>query len=289
MKNTLPYNDEIRAIIKDSAKEGIDKSEIFWAIADAGTALIDTLTSVPVFNATTTVIQELHSLINNHPAIPVPNPWFVWNQHDDTFSPKTIEYLKKRGYVSAASSAIAIAGAGGSLVTCIDVGSVGQGGVACASTMKHLAGFRDIAAKYKESATIRAWLDVIITMKNLKLAVRGGQVSIAVLSAIPALSTAFSIIGSTLGSAAKVGINFKYSNVCRYTAMDLHWRAMQETILIETLGRHNNMDSGPARTILFELFERKGLTGFVWGKHHIDKLIKEPSGWMAIADKLLII
>ncbi|EAU0298707.1 hypothetical protein A6858_28485, partial [Salmonella enterica] len=80
--------------------------------------------------------------------------------------------------------------------------------------MKHLAGFRDIAAKYKESATIQSWLDVLITMKNLKLAVRGGQVSVAVLSAVPVLSTALSIIGSSLSSAAKLGINLKYSNVC---------------------------------------------------------------------------
>ncbi|EDV5772012.1 hypothetical protein AAC43_004679 [Salmonella enterica subsp. diarizonae] len=288
MKNTYPYYQEIRAKIEDAAKEDVDKSEIFWAIADSGTALIDTLTDIPIFNATTTIVQELYSLINDHPVMPVPNPWFVWNQHDDNTSPETIKYLQKRGYVSAASSAIAIAGAGGALVTCIDLGVVGQGGAACASTMKHLAGFRDIAAKYKESATIQSWLDVLITMKNLKLAVRGGQVSVAVLSAVPVLSTALSIIGSSLSSAAKLGINLKYSNVCRYTAMDLRWRAMQETILLETFSRGKD-DSGPARTILFELFERKGLTGFVWGKHHVDQLIKEPAGWMAIADKLLII
>ncbi|EDM1757196.1 hypothetical protein AH553_18785 [Salmonella enterica subsp. diarizonae] len=288
MKNTYPYYQEIRAKIEDAAKEDVDKSEIFWAIADSGTALIDTLTDIPIFNVTTTIVQELYSLINDHPVMPVPNPWFVWNQHDDNTSPETIKYLQKRGYVSAASSAIAIAGAGGALVTCIDLGVVGQGGAACASRMKHLAGFRDIAAKYKESATIQSWLDVLITMKNLKLAVRGGQVSVAVLSAVPVLSTALSIIGSSLSSAAKLGINLKYSNVCRYTAMDLHWRAMQETILLETFSRGKD-DSGPARTILFELFERKGLTGFVWGKHHVDQLIKEPAGWMAIADKLLII
>ncbi|WP_253383358.1 hypothetical protein [unidentified bacterial endosymbiont] len=288
MPNTEYYK-EIRSLIELSAKEDIDKSEIFWAIADSGTAVIDTLTSLPVLTTSTTIIKELHSLINNHPVTPVPNPWFVWNQHDDSPSLETIKYIKKRGYVSAASSAIAIASAGGSLVTCIDVGTVGQGGAACASTMRHLAGLRDIAAKYKESATIQAWLDVIITLKNLKLAVRGGQVSFAFLSAIPALSTAFSIIGSSLSSAAKLGISFKYSNVCRFTAMDLHWRAMQETILLETLGQGNKKASGPAREILFELFERKGLTGFVWGKHQVDKLIKEPGGWMAIADKLLII
>lgn len=289
MKNTLPYYSEIRSKIEESARDGVNKSEIFWAIADGGTALIDTLTSVPILNTTTTVVKELHSLINEHPALPVPNPWFVWNKHDDSLSPETVEYLKKRGYVSAASSAIAIAGTGGSLVTCIDLGVVGQGGTACASTMKHLLGFRHLAEKYKESATIQAWLDVIITMKNLKLAIRGGQVSVAVLSAIPALSTTISIIGSSLSSAAKLGISLKYSNVCRYTAMNLHWRALQETILIENLGQANKKDSGPAREILFELFERKGLTGFVWGKHHVDKLIKEPGGWMAIADKLLII
>ncbi len=76
MKNTYPYYQEIRAKIEDAAKEDVDKSEIFWAIADSGTALIDTLTDIPIFNATTTIVQELYRLINDHPVMPVPNPWF---------------------------------------------------------------------------------------------------------------------------------------------------------------------------------------------------------------------
>ncbi|CBG87288.1 hypothetical protein [Citrobacter rodentium] len=280
---------EIRRKIEEVSKEDFDKNELLWAIADGGTALIDTLTSLPVLNTSSAIIHEIYSFINNHPAVPIPNPWFVWNKHDEALSPETIQYLKKRGYVSAASTAVAVAGAGASLVTCVDIGVVGQGGAACASTLKHLTGLRNIASAHKESATIQAWIDVIITMKNLKLAVRGGQVSTAVISAIPALSTAVSIISGAVSAAAKVGISFKYSNVCRFTAMDLHWRAMQETILIETLGQRKKEDTGPARQILFELFERRGLTGFIWGQHHVEKLIKEPAGWMAIADKLLII
>jgi hypothetical protein len=283
------YYEVIRIKIEESAKENIDKNEVLWAIADGGTALTDTLTCLPVLNATAMVIKEIHSLIDNHPALPSPNPWFVWNKHDDVMSPQTMEYLVKRGYVSAASTAVSVVGGAGSLVTCVDLGVIGQGGAACASTLKHLAHLKAVAAKHKESVTIQAWLDIIITMKNLKLAVRGGQVSVAVLSAIPAISTVTSIIGGTLATAAKLGINLKFSNVCRSTAIDLHWRAMQETILLETFGKDKSHDVGPAREILFELFARRGLTGFIWGKHNVDKLIKEPAGWMAIADKLLII
>ena len=40
--------------------------------------------------------------------------------------------------------------------------------------------------------------------------------------------------------------------------------------------------------MLYEIFARRGATR-VFGKYDVDKIIKEPAGWMAVSDKLLLI
>jgi hypothetical protein len=45
---------------------------------------------------------------------------------------------------------------------------------------------------------------------------------------------------------------------------------------------------GPASKIMYELFARRGLTR-IFGKYDVDRLIQEPTGWMAVSDKLLLI
>ena len=40
----------------------------------------------------------------------VPNPWFVFNGHEDSDSPMTKKYLKSRGYKSKGATAISVAG-----------------------------------------------------------------------------------------------------------------------------------------------------------------------------------
>lgn len=283
------YHRQIRAKIAQAAHEEVDRNQLLWAFADASTALVDALTDIPALNTSSSVIKELYSLIYDHPATVTPNPWFVWNQFDEGDSPATQRYLKQRGYTSVAATITAAGGGIGSLVTFVDIGALAQNGNASASTLAHLKIFLNIASKHRESVTIQAWLEVIITMKQMKLAVRGGQLSAAALATVPALSTAMSIIGSSVATCARLGIQLKFTNVCRLTAMDLHWRARQETAILESQGSDLSQHSGPAREILFELFKRHGVTGFIWGKHDVEGVIKEPAGWMAIADKLLII
>lgn len=283
------YHRHIRQKIEQAAHEGVDRNQLLWTCADASTALVDAVTSVPVLNTSSTVIKEIYSLIYDYPATETPNPWFVWNQLDQGASPATHSYLKRRGYTSVAATLAAAGGGIGSLVTFVDIGALAQHSNASASTLSHLKMFLDIAKKHRESVTIQSWLEVIINMKQMKLAVRGGQLSATTLATVPALSVAMSIIGSSVATCARLGIQLKFTNVCRITAMDLHWRARQETAILEGQGADKSEDYGPARQILFELFKRHGVTGFIWGEYDVEKLIKEPAGWMAIADKLLII
>ncbi|MBP2168036.1 hypothetical protein J2125_001228 [Erwinia toletana] len=287
--STGDYHRHIRQMIEQAAHDGVDRKQLLWTFADASTALVDALTGIPMLNTSSSVLKELYGLINDYPATTTPNPWFVWHKHDEGRSPETHAYLEKRGYTGVAATITAAGGGIGSLVTFVDIGSLAQNSTASASTLAHLKMFHDIAKRHRESITIQCWLEVIINMKHMKLAVRGGQLSATVLVTIPALSTAMSIIGSSVATGAKLGIQLKFTNVCRMTAMDLHWRAYQETVILEGQGADKAEDSGPARQILFELFARRGVTGFIWGKHNVEKLIKEPAGWMAIADKLLLI
>lgn len=47
-------------------------------------------------------------------------------------------------------------------------------------------------------------------------------------------------------------------------------------------------DAGPASSIIWEIFTKRGATRLL-GKYDVAALIREPAGWMAIADKLLLI
>lgn len=66
------------------------------------------------------------------------------------------------------------------------------------------------------------------------------------------------------------------------TSADLHWRGFQELALSRTFG-----GEGPAMRILKELFIRRGATR-VFGQYDVEKIIREPNGWMAVKDKLLL-
>jgi len=45
---------------------------------------------------------------------------------------------------------------------------------------------------------------------------------------------------------------------------------------------------GPASNIMYEIFSRRGATR-IFGKYDVDKIIKDPAGWLALNDKLMLI
>lgn len=56
----------------------------------------------------------------------------------------------------------------------------------------------------------------------------------------------------------------------------------------DVVGSGGGVGSGPATEIIWELFTKRGATRLL-GKYDVQALIEEPAGWMAIADKLLLI
>lgn len=208
-----------------------------------------------------------------------PNPLFVWHGFEASEHKETLKYLQHRKIMDASSLATGVFGSAAAVVTVVDLGAIGQGLNALGSTGKHLAVFAIMIESLKRSDTLVAWLSLIVRMKVLKATLRGGQlaVSVAGLCGTGAIAASLSMLAAKFGSQAKL------SAVCNFVAMQLHWRAYQE----QFLGR-GSAGAGPATKILEELFIRRGLTSN-FGEHNYLKLIEEPGGWKAIADKLLLI
>jgi hypothetical protein len=282
------YYDDIRARIKTAAGGGAEKSDILWAVADGMATIIDGASGTSIAGSANSALQGCYSAVTSQSGGIIPNPWMVWNGHDDRESLLTRSYLKHRGHMQLGGAAVAVAGAAAAAGTVADVGALLQHGNATASTVAHLIKFKAIAKSHKQSVTISGWIDVLIRMKALKGAVRGGQFAAAVAAPIPwGGATAVSITAGVLAAGAKLGIKLKFSNLCAMTAMDLHWRCFQETAVLGGV-RGMPAGTGPATRILQELFIRRGMTR-VFGQHNIAGLVQEPGGWMAINDKLLLI
>ncbi|MCB8881049.1 hypothetical protein ACELLULO517_12455 [Acidisoma cellulosilytica] len=65
---------------------------------------------------------------------------------------------------------------------------------------------------------------------------------------------------------------------------DSVWPARQNT----TFAQRTGPDAGPASSIIWEIFTKRGATRLL-GRYDVASIIAEPAGWMALADKLLLI
>ena len=282
MANDTYYND-IRKLIADAVSEEDKPEDVVWAVMDAVAAVVDGATGGCVGGVINGSLQTLSDGIKHKQGTGlVPNPWFVFNGHDDKESPYTQKYLRNRGRKKLAGGLFSIGGGLGSTVTQVDVAGIMQHGNAVASTGAHLIKLNNMAKSYKQSRTLSGWFDLLIRMKTVKAGVRGTQL---VGSSIPVAGV--SITAGIAAAVAKLGIKVTYTNICLMTSADLHWRAFQEQAISGgLLGKTGKV--GPASNMIYELFTRRGVTR-VFGKYDIDAIIKEPAGWMAISDKLLLI
>lgn len=274
------YNDIRNQIKRGVASEaGGGKEETFWGVIEGTTAIIDEVFDTPL-GLVVGGVRLIYDAVQSRRGEPsaVPNPWFVWNGHDDNPTWYTRQYMKHREYKGLASGAIGLAGAGATAVTFVDVGGIVQHGNAIGSTAAHLVRFRAIASAHKESRTISNWLGVVMKMKAMKAGIRGtGLIG----SAIPV--PAMGAVTGVLAAAGKIGAKLTMTKVCLATSADLHWRAYQELQLSRNFG-----GTGPALKIVRELFTRRGATR-IFGQYNVEQIVREPNGWLAINDKLMLI
>jgi len=217
----------------------------------------------------------------------VPNPYFILNGHDDDEEcPLTRNYLKGRRWTEAGSATLAVAGTASSVgMGGINAAGIAMHGNAVGSTAAHIVQLSRIAMAHRQTETISRWLTTIVAMKSAKAALRGGQV---VGAAIPAASLG---VGIGVG-VAKLGLKLSMRSLCLTTSMALHWRAYQEQTIGSMLGRRPGLSgggasAGPATRIVVELFRRRGATR-VFGQYDALGLIREPAGYLAVNDKIML-
>ena len=211
----------------------------------------------------------------------VPNPYFVTNGHDGS-SPKTARYLRNRGFKSLGGAAVGIAGGVGSSVTQIDVLGAIQHGSAIGTTAAHIVGVNAAGRGFKKSETVTGWISAIEKAKAAKIGVRSADLAGAV---IPVAG-----LGLATGAAtaiAKLGVKLTLGKLIARTAMEVHWRAHVETQLSSAFGGKEGQPQGPASAIMYEIFTKRGFTR-VFGKYDTAALMREPSGWLALNDKLML-
>ncbi|WP_284945003.1 hypothetical protein [Acidisoma cladoniae] len=243
-------------------------------------------------------------------------------------SPVTHKYLIARRYkkiggnvLQGVSSALSAAPP-----TAVNIPGTIYHGQAVALTAVHIAKIEYISKKYSKTQhnndqIIKDWCLLIRTMKSIKIAVRGTQL---VGSVIPHASIPTSILSAVM----KSGIKLTMPGACYAAAAQLQALAFQEQgfglrhtpVRSSTFQPNERLpsktpsrtsfkpalptiqedraftpppritgpDAGPASAVIWEIFTKRGATRLL-GKYDVAALIREPAGWMALADKLLLI
>lgn len=278
----MSYKTEITQMLETAiARAGhgeLDKEEIIWGVVDGVAAVIDGVTGGSAGGGVTGSIHVVYDMIRHKDSKAIattPNPLFIWNGHDGE-AKYTQKYLANRSLKGIGGGVIGVAGAIASGATQVDVGGLAMHANASGSTLAHMLKLEAIAKGYRQSETISRWIELCMKMKTAKLAIRGGQAAGALAGGI-----ASTVLGVGAG-AAKVGVKLTMTKVVLRTSAEIHWRAFQE----QAISRQSK--AGPASRIAYEIFTRRGATR-IFGKYDVDRFIREPSGWLALSDKLLLI
>ncbi len=216
-----------------------------------------------------------------------PNPLFVANGIEGK-SPNTRRVMKYRKIKAIGSSIFSFGGKAGAAGTAgVNVADAVKHGAAAGSTSVHLYRLSAMAEKIKDGGSLKAYLDLIITLKGGKLLTRGMSLAAAVIP-VPGLG-----IVATAGSQFQKRVLVKSAEeAILRTAFALHWRAYRELVLV----RGSTSEGGPALRILRELITvsatnaHKRLKFLDFGNLHCPQLlndcIREPGGYLIVKFKL---
>jgi len=276
--------ENIRKLVEAGLNQNEDPEEIAWTVVEGVCAIIDGATGTSIASLSTGALKAIRDGVGLTESIEaIPNPYFIFNGHaDDPDTAYTRKYLRNRSIKGFTGGLFGLAGTASSQVTQVDVAGILMHSNAVASTSIHLIKLKSLGAGYKQSQTLMGWIDMLIKMKAMKTAIRGTQLAGA---AIPV-----GAVGIGTGAAAaiaKLGIILSHTKICAMTAAQIHWRAYQEQAISGGLfGKTGKI--GPASNMMYEMFCRRGATR-IFGKYDVDRIIKEPSGWMCLNDKLMLV
>lgn len=278
--------DEISSRIKKVGGNTASTEDTVLFVADTLSNVLDGVTG-GAFGTINTACQTLYSAMkagaDSNDSL-VPNPWFVVNGHEDADNTRTMRYLGSRAWKSIGGSALSLAGTAASAGTGgVNVADIGIHANALGSTGAHMVGLIAIASdkRYKEARAVQDWLKLVLAMKTAKAGIRTG-------SLIGGIVPGAALPAGIATTVAKMGIKLTLSKACLTTSAAIHWRAYQEQRISGGLGLGSGGRIGPASRIFWEIFTRRGATA-LFGKYDIDALVREPGGWLALNDKLMLL
>ena len=200
-------------------------------------------------------------------------------------------------------------------------------GQASALTAMHLAKLGQLAAAHAGDQDLQDWCKIIATVKSAKLAVRGGQLvgSIIPLASMPSSIAAavaktgikLTTVGACYAAAASihwaahveqgwctelqppapVAGNPAPRNVPNFSRplpqapapnFSRPLPQAQPRPSAPATPRITGATAGPGSAIFWEIFTKRGAT-LAFGSYDIAALVREPAGWLALADKLTLI
>ena len=225
-------------------------------------------------------LNEVKKAAEENPDGLVPNAFFLQNGFSGP-SPKTKKNLFMRKVKSFGSTLFSIGGGFAQSTTVVNAADIAKHGASTVSTGVHLYRYRAMAAKVRDGGSLRRHLDVIITLKETKLASRSIQTAVACIP-VPGIS----MVGSAVAYAHSDITEHYMQAVILSTATKLHWQAYRELAIMG-----GKAGQGPALMIIRELIG-VGVKGrFDFGDLHsatvMNEIIKEPAGYLVIQEKLM--
>lgn len=204
----------------------------------------------------------------------VPNPYFVMTGVTGPRSKETKSYLRWRMGKNFMATVFKWGGSAASAVTYVDVGTASLGAQALALTGAHAYKLVKLRQKYA-NAEFRGYVDLCLKAKAVKATSRGAETALALIPGV--------CIAATIGTAAAQAVLKLGAKVTLHKAID---RMAQ---LVHFHANLEQADSGakPATELMKELFTRRGVMCLC--QYDVPALVREPAGWMALADKLKLI
>lgn len=256
------------------------------------------------------------------------NPLFdLFTACTGSASPITQAYLTSRRWKSITGGAVDTLGNLLSLSPATPTQNVPGAvmhGHATALTAMHIARIGYIANQHSAAKQVQDWCKLVETIKTIKLAVRAGQFvgSVVPLASMPTAIAAsviktgvkLTMIGACFAAAAQLHW-IAYNEQEAGSSTEMHpmsaspggWPAsvtpssrtvsssrspspppMLQRAISLTKPTRTGPDAGPASAIVWEIFTKRGATR-VLGAYDVAALVREPAGWMALGDKLMLI
>lgn len=259
---------------------GMDALGVIASVAGAAMGFGDAtnFASLPsVGTGTASAVKDLFSGPTS-----TPNPLFWLHGFDEEDSPLVDAYLRQRTLKKYGGALFSIAGVAATPFTAgVNPTAIGRHASSEAATLIHLYKLSALKQRFSRSDTVTGWIDLVVKMKIMKAVSQGAQLAVNSLpSSLASVGVAAAVLGTGTSIATKIATK-TMGGTCMMTSFHLHWRAYRE-LKISPNGR------GPATLVIKELFSRRHYT-LLGGSYDYKGMIKEPGGWYAINDKLLLL